>query len=80
MAGMSRSFVLNRAFVADRWMNSQFGIPLAEANEEQLRQFLRTVPASMRDHTWEALCAYGDDLIRKGQAQHNVARAVGMVR
>lgn len=80
MAGMSRAFVVNRAFVADRWISSQFGIPLAEANEDQIRQFLKTVPAGLRDQTWEALVAYGDDLVRKGTATRNAARMVGMVR
>lgn len=74
--GVSRSYVVNRAFVANRWLNARYGISIHEADEAQLRGFLESLPADQREQTWEALAAYGDDLVRRGRASRNVARAV----
>ena len=78
MAAISRSFMVNRAFVADRWLTDRYGISIQEADEAQLHAFIQSLPQDMRTTTWEALVMYCDDLIRKGRASRNVARAVSV--
>ena len=76
MATLSRGFKLNRAFVADRWLQEVYGTTVGEATEDQLSAFLRTIPPEMREQTLDALVAYEDDLVRKGQLPRNIARTI----
>jgi len=76
MPGIPRGVVLNRAFAADRWLTANLGISVKEASGEHLTLFLETLTPQERETTWDALCAYGDDLVRKGIAERNPARTI----
>jgi hypothetical protein len=68
--------VLNRAFAADRWLVANLGISVKQASGQQLTLYLETLTPHDRETTWEALCAYGDDLVRKGIVEQNSARTI----
>ena len=76
MARMSRSAVVNRVFVADRWLQQRFNTSIAEAQADQIVIYLDSVPEPQRGATLDALIAYGDDMVRKGRAPRNVARTI----
>ena len=76
MATLSRGFIVNRAFVADRWLQDNFGVTVMDATDLQLLQFIESTPANERPRTLHALVAYGDDMVRKGRVSLNRARTI----
>ena len=76
MGSLSRGFIVNRAYVADRWLQNHYGINVIEADDLQLLEFLESTPADQRRQTLDALVAYGDDAVRRGMAPKNAARTI----
>ena len=73
---LSRAFIVNRVFVANKWLQQHTGRSVGDAAEADLKAFLDGVPDAHRERTLAALVAYGDDLVRKGRARRNIARVI----
>lgn len=71
---LSRSFIINRAVAADKWLTTHAGTTLMGASSQALEGYLATLPESLRDRSWRALIMWGDDMIRRGALAANIAR------
>jgi hypothetical protein len=74
--GLSRSFVIGRAVAADQWLRMHFETSLSQAPPESLGRYLETLEPDLREKTWRALVAWGDEMILRGTLERNPARAL----